>query len=240
MLALSLALHLVFFFLALNLKIFHHDLPLADKAIFVDVVNLPTLSPQAGAPAGPVKVATPASHPQPHSLPLPAPREMRHSVTKAVIMKTGKISPKEQNEETAQEYEERLSALQRSADARHQDSALAEIQRRISNRNTAGTPGGSGNQAGSDYNSYVQSRLKESFGLTIAWHSKKPLVVVRLTVDGKGVLTSYKIEKSNGDTTFEDAVSRAVQLAKKNFPAPPGGKEISFGFVFRPEGVDKK
>ena len=65
-------------------------------------------------------------------------------------------------------------------------------------------------------------------------------MAVRLILDGKGALTSYKIEKSSGDQIFEDAVYRAVQLARKNFPPPPGGKEFSFGFIFRPEGVDKK
>ena len=101
-------------------------------------------------------------------------------------------------------------------------------------------PGGTGTQAGSDYAAYLQSRLKESFSLTIAWQAKKPLVAIRLTIDGKGALTSYKIEKSSGDVIFEDAVSRAVQLAKKHFPPPPGGQELSYGFVFRPEGVDKR
>ena len=121
---------------------------------------------------------------------------------------------------------------------------MAEVRNRIAARTAgnspAGMPGGTGNQAGSDYAAYVQSRLRDSFALTIAWQAKKPMVAVRLLIDAKGVLTSYKIEKSSGDAVFEDAVYRAVQLAKKSFPPPPGGKEFSYGFVFKPEGVDKK
>ena len=55
MLACSLALHLVFFFSAANLGAFRSPSPVTDQAIFVDVVNLPVHSPQAGSPAGTVK-----------------------------------------------------------------------------------------------------------------------------------------------------------------------------------------
>ena len=242
MLACSLALHLVFFFSAANLGAFRSPSPVTDQAIFVDVVNLPVHSPQAGSPAGTVKngVTVPRK-----AMPIPrAARQTVPPVQKPSKVKPGKIPPKTQSGETAQEYEERLAALEQSAEAHRQEAALADLQHRVAARNaggaTAGMPGGSGHQAGSDYAAYLQSRLRESFSQTIAWQSKKPMVVVRLTLDPKGVLISYKIEKSSGDPIFEDAVSRAVQLARKNFQPPPGGKEFSFGFVFRPEGVDKK
>ena len=244
MLALSLAFHLVFFFLAGKLELLSNDLPLAEQAIYVDVLTMPVEAPQAGSPSGTAKVATEAGKPAaPAPLPPPAPEMKLPKAPKT----TGKPQPpprKTDRHETSHEYEARLAALERTAESRRQDAALAEIQNRIAARNggkaPAGMPGGTGNQAGSDYSAYLQSRLKDSFALTIAWQTKKPLVVVRLTVDTKGVLTSYKIEKSTGDTLFEDAVYRAVQLARKNFPPPPGGKEFSYGFVFKPEGVDKK
>ena len=245
MLALSLALHLVFFFLAGKLELLSNDLPPAEQAIYVDVLTMPVEAPQAGSPSGTAKVASEAGKPvAPAPLPPPAPPDMKlPKATKA----TGKPQPsprKTDRQETSHEYEARLAALERTAESRRQDAALAEIQNRIAARTggkaPAGMPGGTGNQAGSDYSAYLQSRLKDSFAVTIAWQTKKPLVVVRLTVDTKGVLTSYKIEKSTGDALFEDAVYRAVQLAKKNFPPPPGGKDFSYGFVFKPEGVDKK
>jgi colicin import membrane protein len=241
MLALSLVLHLVFFFWAAQVALYHQDLPPTAQAIFVDVVNLPVESPQAGSPSGGSAVPAAPVKAVPVAPPPRAPREMRQPAAKKVVVKTAKVPPKTAAGETPQEYEARLAALERTAEARHQEAALADIQRRIASRNTgaAGMPGASGSQAGSDYAAYIQSRLKESFSLTIAWQAKKPLVAVRLTIDARGN-TSWKIEKSSGDVIFEDAVSRAIQLAEKNFPPPPGGKEFSYGFVFRPEGVDKK
>ena len=244
MLALSLALHLVFFFGATKLELFRNDLR-AEQAIYVDVVNLPVASPQAGSPAGSVKGAPAAGHaPAAVMPPPPAPRAMKAPAAKAAPSKSAKPSPRTESGETASEYEARLAALERNAEARRQEAALAAIRNRVGARNTgaapAGMPGGTGTQAGSDYAAYLQSRLRDSFELTIAWQTKKPLVAVRLTVDARGNLLSYKIEKSTGDVLFEESVYKAVQLAKKNFPPPPGGREFSYGFIFKPEGVDKK
>jgi len=242
MLAFSLALHLVFFFLAAKLEFFRNDLPVA-QAIYVDVLNLPVESPQAGSPAGTEKVTTETGKPPPVPSP-PAPREMKLPKAKLAPANPQPNPRKAAPQETAQEYEARIAALERAAEARHQEASLAEIQKRIATRDKgnvpAGMPGGTGSQAGSDYAAYIQSRLRDSFAVTIAWQTRKPLLAVRLFIDAKGTLTSYKIEKSTGDVVFEDAVYRAVQLAKKNFPPPPGGKEFSYGFVFKPEGVDKK
>ena len=244
MLALSLAIHLVFFFGATKLDLFRNDIQV-EQTIYVDVLNLPVESPQAGSPSGTVKGPTEAGKPPvPVPLPPPAPREMKLPKAKLATGKPPSSRRKAAPQESAQEYEARLAALERTAEARHQEASVAEIQNRIAARGKgnapAGMPGGTGSQSGSDYAAYIQSRLRDSFTVTIAWQTKKPLVAVRLLIDAKGTLTSYKIEKSTGDVVFEDAVYRAVQLAKKNFPPPPGGKEFSYGFVFKPEGVDKK
>lgn len=241
MLALSLALHLVFLFLAAKLELFRNDLPV-EQAIYVDVLNLPVESPQAGSPSETVKGPTEAGK-SPTPVPLPPP-EMKLPKPRQAAGKSPPPPRKAERRETAEEYEARLAALEHSAESRRQAAAVAEIQNRIAARTAgnapAGMPGGTGSQAGSDYAAYIQSRLRDSFKLTVAWQTQKPLVAVRLFIDAKGGLTSYKIEKSTGDVVFEDAVYRAVQLAKKNFPAPPGGKEFSYGYVFKPEGVDKK
>jgi len=239
MLAISLALHLVFFFLASHLALFQNDLPL-QEAIYVDVLNMPVESPQTGSPSGTAKTATDAGRPPaPAPLPAPAPRAM-----KLPSAKPATVPRKGEKAETSQEYEARLAALEAATESRHQEAALADIRNRIAARTRgnapAGMPGGVGSQAGSDYAAYLQSRLRDSFELTIAWQSKSPLMVVRLFIDQKGALKSYKIEKSTGDVVFEDAVDRAINLAKKNFTPPPNGKEFSQGFVFKPQGVEKK
>lgn len=252
MLALSLALHLVFFFGASRLALFRNDLPQTSQAIYVDVVNLPVASPQAGSPSGGTRGEAGGAPPVPVAPPTPAPPAMKlpaghtapaRPARPSAKAPAAKAPPAAGSGESARQYEERLAALERNAEVRHQEAALADIRNRIGARTgggPAGMPGGTGTQAGSDYAAYLQSRLRDSFELTIAWQTKKPYVAVRLTVDARGNLTSYKIEKSSGDVVFEDAVVKAIQLARKNFPPPPGGKEFSYGYVFKPEGVDKK
>ena len=101
-------------------------------------------------------------------------------------------------------------------------------------------PGATGTEAGSDYGSYIQSRLKDAFALTIASSSRNPMVVARLTIDRNGKVIGFRIERSSGDKVFEDSVARAVDRASANFPPPPGSKEFQQGFVFKPEGVGIK
>ena len=101
-------------------------------------------------------------------------------------------------------------------------------------------PGGTGKEAGSDYASYIQSRLRDAFKTTIAYASKAPEVVLRLSIDRTGHVTKSRIERSNGDALFEDAVLKAVSKAEKSFPPPPGGGEFEQGFIFKPQGVAKK
>lgn len=101
-------------------------------------------------------------------------------------------------------------------------------------------PGGTGTEAGSDYPSYIQSRLTDAFRTTIAFQSKNPLVVVRITIGRNGRITQLRTEKSSGDKVFEDAVARAIAKAEQSFPPPPSREEFEYGFVFRPQGVGKK
>ena len=244
MLALSLVCHVVLFFWAGRLELYPGDLPVA-QPIYVELLNLPVEAPQAGSPSGSTRgVPSPVKAPTTAPLPPPPRREMKLPATRKASNKPVPLPQKAARQESAREYEARLEALEQRDDARRQEVALADIRKRIASRSRenapAGMPGGSGSQAGSDYAAFIQSRLKDSFQQTIAWQSKKPLMVVRLQIDARGGLISYKVEKSSGDVVFEEAVYRAVQLAKKNFVPPPGGKEFGYGFVFKPEGVDKK
>lgn len=144
--------------------------------------------------------------------------------------------------ETAREFEERLARLERETEAKHQAAALEALKRRTagSGKGEAGMPGGTGREAGSDYASYIQSRLRDAFKTTIAYESKAPEVVVRLAIDRSGHVTKSRIERSSGDTLFEDAVLKAISKAEKAFPPPPGGVEFEQGFVFKPQGVGRK
>ena len=50
----------------------------------------------------------------------------------------------------------------------------------------AGIPTGTGREAGSDYASYIRSRLVDAFKTTIAYQDKAPRAVVVLTIDRNG------------------------------------------------------
>lgn len=136
-----------------------------------------------------------------------------------------------------------MANLQRSIDERRQEAALDALRRKAGSvrpPEPTGMPGATGTQAGSDYASYLQSRLKDAFEYTIAYQSKAPEVLVRLTIAGNGRLSRQRVERSSGDRIFEESVSKAITRAEKSFPPPPGGKEFEYSFIFRPQGVGKK
>jgi colicin import membrane protein len=201
---------------------------------YVDVVNLPVASPQAGTPA--VAPSPPLAPPAPI-----APKEMRLPTPAPATAKKQEAARPPQPAAAASEaraFEERLAKLSDQADARHQAAALEALQKRTApGRPPAGMPGGTGNQAGSEYAAYLQSRLHDAFKLISPPTGKKVEVVVRLTIGSKGQIVRQRIERTAADRAFMDAVQLAIETAGKNFPPPPGGREFEHGFIFRPLGV---
>ena len=143
--------------------------------------------------------------------------------------------------ESEKEFRERFARLEKKVEGQRTESVIDKLRAKVAaDSGRSGMPGGSGTEAGSDYGSYIQSRLRDAFEKTITISGKNPMVVVRLTIDRSGKIIAYRIERSSGDKVFEDSVSRAVYLAEENFPPPPGGKKFQQGFIFKPEGVGKK
>ena len=199
---------------------------------YVDLLNLPVAQPAAGVPA-----VEPAAPPEPAAA---SPREMALPA-KPVVQVQAQPSvepPRKQAEaaDNAQEFEERMARLEREAEARHAAAALEAIRKK-GGSGTAGIPGATGSEAGSEYVAYVQSRLKDAFKTTIAFQAKNPEVALRVTISRTGRFSRIKTERSTGDKVFEDAVARAVAKAENTIPAPPRGEEIDTGFVFRPQGI---
>lgn len=205
------------------------------ETYYVDVVNLPVASPQAGspqqtgndveAPAPPVK--------QPESA-MTAPPDPKSAEKKTD--KTGAVKKADPNEAA---FAERMSKLEGKSEARQQEAALKRLEHRVAAAGSgrAGMPGATGREAGSDYAAYIQSRLKDAFRETISFTSKKPEVLVRLFIDVNGRLSRSKIERSSGDRAFELSVQRAVDMAGEKFPPPPGKKTFEGVFMFRPQGI---
>ncbi|WP_298439921.1 energy transducer TonB [Geobacter sp.] len=236
--AASLILHAVLFSAVLFARFPSPSLQEA-PVYYVDVVNLPVASPRAGSP-------TVAGGGAPEPPPPPAPKPEMALPRKPLPVKgalPGRQKPAPA-EESSREFEQRLAKLQGAADERHQEAALDALRKRVagSARSTgeAGMPAGTGTQAGSDYASYIQSRLRDAFRSTIAYQTRSPELVIRLTIEPSGRISRQRIERSSGDLIFEDSVSKAIARAEKTFPPPPGGTTFEAGFIFRPQGVGKK
>lgn len=241
----SFLLHALIFFLVTQ---FHSFLPapIEEPVYYVDVVNLPVAAPQAGsatpgtAPAPAAPVAPPAPKPA-MALPVkPADKGTAKSTAPAKPAKPAAQGGKSPSDvEEAARLNERLNRLARDAEAKHEAAALEAIQRKVAAGGRAGMPAGSGTQAGSDYGSYIQSRLRDALTQTIAYQSKRPEAAVRLVIDKNGKLVRSVMERSSRDTLFNDSVLRAIDKAKASFPPPPAGKQFEKLFVFNPEEVSK-
>lgn len=215
-----------------------HSAPIKiQETYYVDVVNLPVAAPRAGSPTQKGNEAQPVPPPPkipaaPMSLPQPAKVGVKPQIAKPLkAPATGKAAPAA---ESSAEFEKKLA---RMAEAKHEDEAIARLQKKNQGTGRAGMPGGSGKEAGSDYLAYLQSRLKDSFLNTISFSSKKPEMTVRLFIDTDGKLARKKIERSSGDRAFEISVLRAIDTASEKFTPPPGRKVFEGVFVFKPDSI---
>ena len=238
----SFLLHAALFFLVTKFNILSGVQVDHPPVYYVDVVNLPVASPRSGNPAGSAataSVAPPAQKPQAQEMKLPA-KPTPPSRPKSTPP-TPSSGAKLDHQESARDFEERLARLERENESRHAAAALDALRKRAtgSGKGQAGMPGATGKEAGSDYSSYIQSRLKDAFKATIAYQSKAPEVRVRLIINRAGRIARQRIEYSSGDRLFEDAVLQAIAKAEKSFTPPPTGQDYEYGFVFKPQGVGK-
>jgi colicin import membrane protein len=231
----SLLAHLAFFAAFSYLDFFRSAQTSTAPVYYVDMVNLPVANPRAGSPAKHGSDANPAA-PEPQSKmvspaappqKLPAPTPDRKTP--------------EPRAESEKEFRDRFAHLEKKVAGQNTESAIDKLREKMAaGSGKTGMPGGTGTEAGSDYGSYIQSRLRDAFEKTISSSGRNPMAIVRLTIDRAGKVIGYRIERSSGDKVFEDSVARAVYLAEENFPPPPGRKEFQQGFIFKPEGVGKK
>ena len=213
------------------------------ETYYVDVVNLPVAAPQSGSPTQKGDEAQPAPAPPKAVTPpmaLPKPVKPGAKTQPAKPLKTP-ISGKDSAAEQEREQAERMAKLERMAEARQEEAAIARMQQKVKNQGAGrpGMPGASGKEAGSDYLAYLQSRLKDAFREHISYTSKNPEMTVRLFIDTEGKLSRKKIERSSGDRAFEISVLRAIDMASEKFTPPPGRKVFEGVFVFKPEGISQ-
>jgi colicin import membrane protein len=231
----SLLAHLAFFAAFSFFDFFSSAHTYTAPVYYVDMVNLPVANPRAGSPLQRGSDTLPSPPETPREMQSPA------SPTQNLPVPTPDKKTPEPRAESEKEFRDRFARLEKKVEGQQTESAIDKLRAKVAaGSGRAGMPGGTGTEAGSDYGSYIQSRLRDAFEKTIASGGRTPMVVVRLTIDRRGKVIGYRIERSSGDKVFEDSVARAVHLAEENFPPPPGRKEFQQGFIFKPEGVGKK
>lgn len=238
MFALSLLLHLAVFLLIAWGQLLPVFRPDETPVTYVDLVTLPVLSPQSGTPA-PAAQAAPQEPAAASAPPASAPAQMKLPQQRppAQTQARDKEQPRDKERppvDEGREFSERMAKLERLAEERRQ----AEVLERLKGKGgRVGMPGAQGVEAGSDYSSYLQSRLKDAFSQVMVSQTKSPQVVASVTVGPDGRITEYRVEKPSGDPLFDDAVARAVAIAGRSLKPPPGGGQFKRVFRFRPEGV---
>ncbi len=212
------------------------------ETYYVDVVTLPTASPETGSSAqktGETAMTTP---------PVTAPPQvvLRSSKTPPMVLekpvksaKPAKPTALQESAETESAFAERMAKLESSTEARHEEAVLEKLRNRVkvSGNSKTTVSGVNAAEAGSRYTDYIKSRLEDALKITSSYTAKNPEVAVRLTIGADGRLSRIKIERSSGDATFELAVRRAIDLASEKFTAPPSRTVFENGFVFKPRGI---
>jgi colicin import membrane protein len=231
----SLIIHLACYILLMKFHYYTH--PLTEGPVYyVDVVNLPVAHPRAGTPS--LSGSAP-SLPAREEMAIPA-APPRKAIAK---LKTPAGKKAAVPAETTRQFEERMAKIEQEVAAKHTSTALEALRKKVAGYGKGGQtgiPGGKGLDAGSDYAGYIRSRLTDAFRTTIAFQTKNPEVMVRLTIDRTGKVAGLKLERSSNDRIFEDAVINAIVKAEQTFAPPPGGGKFEYSFRFAPEGVSKK
>lgn len=209
------------------------------ETYYVDVVNLPVVSPRSGNFAqkpDETEAVNPPVVPPVMTVPL-SPKAASKSMAKPVKPAAPQVSA-----ETESSFAERIAKLERSSEARREEAVLEKLRSNVKTGGShkVGAPGASGAEAGSRYADFIKSRLEDALEITSSYNTKQPEVSVRLTIAPDGRLLGVKVESSSGDATFELAVRRAIDLASRKFTAPPGRTVFDSGFVFRPKGITNR
>jgi colicin import membrane protein len=233
MACLSVILHLTVYFFILE---FHFPTRFKESPVYyVDILNLPVSNPQAGSPSVGEVPAPPAPVPQREmTLPTKSPEKI------PARQKTAKPPEQPKPAESTREFEERIARLEREAGARHAASAIEALKNKGAAKGQVGMPGATGTEAGSDYASYIKSRLEDEFRSTIAYQSKAPEAYVKLVISPSGRIIRQQIIKSSRDKVFEDSMFRAIAKAERNFRPPPSGSQFEITVKFSPQGIGKQ
>lgn len=211
---------------------------------YVDLVNLPVMSPQAGRPDARPEKAEPAKKPEPAPAPAPVAKKAEPAAKKAAVPAKPKPAPAKKAEPAKkpapppERYEETLSAIEQLKRKREIE-ALKEKLAALGSADTRRAPGaapvgmadGKGTEAGTSYDAWLHTFLKEAWTLSKYQVSRRDLeATVHLVFDPRGRLLDYRFLEKSGEDRFDDSVRRAV-LQLETLPTEPGRrleKEVVF------------
>ena len=207
---------------------------------YVDLLTLPVASPQAGmpgasepAPAPPQPAATPR---QEMALPTKPSTQIPAKATVA------KAPPQADPTETTREFEERIARMERDTEARHQAAALDALKKRASNSGPVGMPGATGSEAGSDYGSYIRSRLEDAFRREDTF-KPSPGKEAICSANHRPVTDESSASVTSGDPPIRCLMTLLPEPSrglKKDFRRPPNGSNFEQVILFKPQGIGKK
>jgi len=233
---LSAFLHLAVFLLLLSWTSLFPVSMTPKATYYVDIVNLPVAAPRQGSSSQKMAAPPIVPPPQPASISRMAlpPPATKKTDTKPAPAATGKTAA------DADDFDKRMSKLQKVAESRQQEDNIERMRRKFTYdaSEKTGASAGVGTQAGSDYLSYITSRLSDVFSEPPNT-AKQVFAEVKIRINAAGKLELMELTKSSGNPAFDNYAKRSVYEAEKDFPPPPKGK-FEFTFRFRPQGITTK
>lgn len=241
MLLLSLALHLLMFAVLGGFVVPRIE-ERKKPVYYVDLLHKPVAKPRAGRPDATVvkkkkkpaakkTVAKPKAKPKPKPQAKPVVKKQGPQVKPAApVKKVVEKKPTPQPAVVDNRYgDETLDAIeqlrrkQRIADLKNQ---LANLTSEPSPAVTTidapvGVVGGTGTEAGVDFDSWIKEYLSQAWALPSHYHQRGLVAKMMLRFDSQGRRYSYEMLSPSGDTFFDASVKRAVQQLQQ-LPSAPG------------------
>lgn len=236
LLLVSLALHLVVVAFSFFDILPHSQLP-QKQTYYVDLVNMPVKSPQAGRPdATPKEKKAPQAKPAPEKPAVQKSEPAREKVVRKaepVKKEPAKKEPTEPDkpepepavaekpEPKPDRYGEALSTIEKMKRKRQREAeieamkkdiaALSDTRRSESVRGDVGMPDGTGTEAGPSREAYLHDYLKKNWSLSQYQASSLDLEAkIELTYDAEGNLLDYRFQKKSAESVFNDSLKKAI------------------------------
>lgn len=219
---------------------------------YVDLINPPVANPRAGRPDAPAvkkkipakKKAKPAIKKPPvkkppvkKTVPVKKVPPVVKKVVETVPVEQARVTPPKKVEPTLtpivapvvsdpMDAIEQMRRKQRIADLKEKLSRLA------TEPSTApvGVVGGSGDQAGVDFDGWIKSFLSQAWALPAHYRQRGLVATMLLRFNRQGQLIYTEMLRSSGDGFFDASVKRAVQQLQRLPNEPKKQLELSVTF----------